>query len=179
MVKSKPEFTMELARGDIKAFESIVDKYERPIYNAVFRMVNNREDAMDITQTVFIKTYEKMDTYDPSRKFFSWLYKIAVNESLNHLKQREREMRVDHELRASQKSTESRIIENETGEHIQRALTSLKFDYRVVLILKHFLELSYKEIGEILEIPTKKVKSRLFTGRQILRETLIKQGYIK
>ncbi|MCK4237141.1 MAG: sigma-70 family RNA polymerase sigma factor, partial [Candidatus Krumholzibacteria bacterium] len=125
------------------------------------------------------KAYEKLDTYDPSFKFFSWLYKIAVNESINYVKKRNRETRLNHEHVASQKSAENRLIENETGEHIQNALATLKLDHRIVLILKHFLDLSYKEIGGILEIPVKRVKSRLFTGRQLLKDILIKQGFIR
>ena len=77
---------MERCRnGDRQAFETLVVRYQKPVYNAAYRMLHNTEDARDVTQTVFLKVFENLDKYDPSHRFFSWIYRIALNESINWL----------------------------------------------------------------------------------------------
>ncbi|MDH3276386.1 MAG: sigma-70 family RNA polymerase sigma factor, partial [Gammaproteobacteria bacterium] len=71
--------------GDRKALETLLIQYEKPVFNAAFRMLDSRDDAMDVTQTVFLKVFENLDHYDPSRRFFSWIYRITLNESINWL----------------------------------------------------------------------------------------------
>ena len=71
--------------GDREAFEALLVQYEKPVYNAAFRMLNSRDDARDVTQTVFLKVFEHIDSFDPSRRFFSWIYRITLNESINWL----------------------------------------------------------------------------------------------
>jgi RNA polymerase sigma-70 factor (ECF subfamily) len=176
MSEKDSKLIVKSSRGDRKAFESIVREYEKPIFNIAYRMTGNYEDAMDITQSVFVKAYEKFSTYDASRKLFSWLYKIAVNESINNINRGKRVQKLNPESAASQKGPEEHLSQVETGEQIQDALRALNLDYRLVLVLKHFLDLSYSEIGELLQIPEKTVKSRLFTGRQLLKDLLLKQG---
>ena len=168
---------MKFSKDDRKAFERIVDKYEKTIFNIAFRIVNDYEDAMDITQTAFMKAYENIDSYNPSHKFFSWLYKITVNESLNHLNKKKRTEKLDNNVAINLESPEEYTAHSEISRRLQYALMKLKFDYRIVVILRHFNSLSYREIGDVLDIPEKTVKSRLFTGRQLLRDILIKQGY--
>jgi len=77
-------------QGEARAFESIVDAYQRVLFNVALRMVNDRDDAQDVVQAAFVKAYEKLRTYDQRRKFFSWIYRITVNECLNHLARRRR-----------------------------------------------------------------------------------------
>jgi len=176
---------MRIVKGDREAFEAIVERYQKPIFNVAYRMVNDYEDAMDITQLSFIKAYENLDKYDPSHKFFSWLYRIAVNESLNHVSKRKRQTRLAYDPGSScgfgrQDYTPEDVVEqSETDVLLQSALTQLKFDYRLVVILRHFLSLSYREIGDIIDVPEKTVKSRLFTGRQLLKDILVEQGYVE
>ena len=168
---------VKAAMGDGRAFEGIVERYERTIYNVAYRMVRDEEDAADITQTVFIKVYKKLDSYDPDRKFFSWLYRIAVNECLNHLKKRKHEVVADGDYAVSRQSPWDDVARNERGELLEGALMDLRPEYRVVIVLKYFLEFSYREISDIAGIPEKTVKSRLFTARQQLRDALMGLGY--
>ena len=154
-------------------------KYEKTIFNIAYRLVNDHEDAMDITQTVFLKAYEKLDTYNPAHKFFSWFYRICVNESLNHISKRKREVKLDRDIPTMRSNPEAGTTQWEANRHLQSALMSLKFDYRAVLVLKHIYDFSYREISEIMEIPEKTVKSRLFSGRQMLKESLLKQGFTR
>jgi RNA polymerase sigma-70 factor (ECF subfamily) len=162
--------------GDGRAFEQLLDRYETTVFNAAYRMVLNHEDAADITQTVFLKVYRYLDSYDPGRKFFSWIYRIAVNESINHLRRNRPEVALEGDFVSPEDGLLDRIAGDERSDGIQRALAMLKPDYRVVIVLKYFLELPYSEISEIAGIPEKTVKSRLHTGRELLRKALTKQG---
>jgi RNA polymerase sigma-70 factor (ECF subfamily) len=158
-------------------FESVVAHYSRTVFNIAFRIVDSYEDAMDITQTTFMKAYERIDSYDPTHRVFSWLYRICTNEAINCVKRRKRWEPLDNDV-PLEASPDDDVARNETNQQLQRALMTLTLDYRIVIILRHFHDLSYGEIAEILDIPEKTVKSRLFTGRQLLRKSLIKQGYV-
>jgi RNA polymerase sigma-70 factor (ECF subfamily) len=164
-------------RFDRDAFEAIVEEYIKPVFNIAYRMVNDYEDAMDITQTTFMKAYEKRESYNPRYKVFSWLYRIAVNESLNHLQKRKRESNLTHELADRRLTPEQFMIQNETTSSVQSAIMDLGLDYRIVIVLKHFQHLSYREISQILDIPEKRIKSRLFSARQLLKEKLTAKGF--
>jgi len=168
---------MQEVKRDSKAFESIVEEYGKAIFNAAFRIVNDYEDAMDITQNTFIKVYERADRYDPSHDIFSWLYKIAVNEAITVARRRNRTVELNDETCIQFRNPETEYVQNETSAHLQRALMKLSLDYRTVLILRHFHGLSYEAIGDIVGIPEKTVKSRLFTGRRLLRDSLLALGY--
>jgi len=164
--------------GDVKSFELLVEKYQGVVYNIALRMVKVPDDAEDISQAAFLKAYEKLGTYRESFRFYSWLYRIAVNEALNFLDRQKRYTRLDERVEDSRQAVDVAAETREQNERIQEALMELKPDHRVVLILKHFEEFSYEEIGAILDIPVKRVKSRLFTARQVLREILLKKGIV-
>ena len=162
-------------RGDRTAFTELVVRYQRPLYNAAFWVLRSAEDANDITQIVFLKVAEQLDEYDPQYKFFSWIYRIAVNESLNLLRRNKREEALDDEidLPGSERSNpESQFGEAEVARRIRSALMSLPTNDRIVLSLRHFSECSYQEIGQILDLDEKTVKSRLFEARHRLRDLL-------
>jgi len=165
--------------GDRKAFAMLVERYERPIYNLAYRMAHDPDEAADIAQNTFVKAFRKLDTFDRSHRFFSWLYRIAVNEALNELARQRRARDFAYEPLADVPSPDADCQRNEANERLGRALAAMTLDQRLVIILKHLLFLSYRDIGTILEIPDKTVKSRLFTARQILKEQLIKQGYTR
>jgi RNA polymerase sigma-70 factor (ECF subfamily) len=169
---------IERAReGDTRAFETILERYEKPVFNAAYRIVANYEDAADVTQTVFLKVHRKLGSYRPEHKFFSWVYRIAVNEAINFSKRHSRERPLDDAVAARTGDHVDHLARIARDEMIQGALSALKTDYRVVVVLKYFLEMSYKEIAEIVGVPEKTVKSRLFTGRELLRDMLVKRGY--
>lgn len=173
---SSESLVARVLEGDTSAFEQIIEDHEQTIFNLVYRMIHNYEDAKDLTQTVFLKTYENLDTYNPSFKFFSWLYRIAINECLNHNSKRKKLNQLDWDPPMRANDPEQRAATNELSAQISAALMKLKMPYRTVLVLKHFNDFSYREISEILGIPEKTVKSRLFTARQLLKDELIEQG---
>ena len=158
--------------GDGAAFEALLTEYEKPVFNAAYRMLNSRDDARDVTQTVFLKVFENLDKFDPQRRFFSWIYRITLNESLNWLGKANRLEPLTFEAADEGKRPEQEVESARVSESVQTALMTLKTDYRTVVILKHILGCSYVEISEILDIPEKTVKSRLYTARQQLKDAL-------
>lgn len=161
--------------GDHKAFEILLERYQKPIYNLAYRFSADREDAEDITQSVFVKAYEKLGTFDPRYKFFSWLYKIAVNESINFLNRKKKFDVFDERVHSGTESNEG-YRDHEMTAKIDTALLELKPEFRIVVILNHFQDLSYREIGYILDVHENTVKSRLFSARKKLKGLLMKRG---
>lgn len=153
-----------------------MDRYQKPLFNVALRMLGNVEDAEDVTQTVFLNAFRKLRTYDPKYRFFSWVYRMTVNESLNTLKRRKRTVPLDPERpvpapgAGADRTTEAQDL-------VGRALMRLTPDDRAVVVLKHFASFSYEEIADVLEIPARTVKSRLFTARDRLRTVLREQGH--
>jgi len=158
--------------GDRGAFEALLVEYEKPVFNAAYRMLNNRDDARDVTQTVFLKVFENFGQFDPSRRFFSWIYRITLNESINWLGKQNRLEPLLFDAADEGKGPEQELESTRVSAGVQAALMTIKTDYRTVVILKHFLGCSYVEISEVLEIPEKTVKSRLYTARQQLKDAL-------
>jgi RNA polymerase sigma-70 factor (ECF subfamily) len=162
-------------RGDREAFTELVIRYQQPIYNAAFWILRSAEDAHDIAQGVFLKVAEHLDEFDSQHRFFSWIYRIAVNESLNLLRRNGHEEPLDEEIdlpAAESANPESQASDAEQARRIQRALMSMSTNDRAVLVLRHFSECSYQEIAQILDLDEKTVKSRLFEARHRLRDIL-------
>ena len=162
--------------GNRQAFETLLDKYQQPIFNFVYRMCHHTEDARDVTQSVFIKVYEKLASFNTDLKFFSWIYRIAINEALNYLNQK----KPMEELPASFESMDSNPDEFyerlELSENIQKALLEVETKYRALIVLKHFQNCSYQQIAEIMYLPEKTVKSRLYIARQQFAKVLVQKG---
>ena len=167
--------------GDRAAFASLVARYQQPVYNAAYRVLGNADDAADTAQSVFLKVAERIHEYDPRFKFFSWLYRIAVNESLNLLRRngREEPLEEDAEIPGGDGANpEWQVSEAQVSRRVQKALMRMRAEDRVMIALRHFSECSYREIGAILELDEKTVKSRLYDVRSRLRGLLQDlQGY--
>ena len=150
-------------------------RYQKPIYNAAYRVLGRAEDANDVAQIVFLRVAERLGEYDPSFRFFSWIYRIAVNESLNLLRRNGRvdALDDDEETRGPESAgPEWQANEAEVAKRIHEALMAMKPPDRVLLMLRHFSDCTYQEIADILAIDEKTVKSRLFDARGRLRARL-------
>lgn len=161
--------------GDATAFRDLVVRYERPVYNAAFWILRNADDARDVAQTVFLRLAERVDDYDPRHKVFSWIYRIAVNEALNVLRRNGREEALDEDVDLSDAEDggpERRAESEERARLVRAALLRMNVSDRTVITLRHFAELSYREIAGVLGVDEKTVKSRLFEARQRLRALL-------
>ncbi len=161
--------------GNLKSFESLVEKYQKPVFNLALRVVQDPDEAEDVAQATFVKAFEHLNSYNDRFKFFSWLYRIAMNESLNAVRARKQLAKVEEAENVPEDSFDP-IETEDTAAKIHAALTKLTADQRAVVTLKHLEGYSYIEIAEILAISEKKVKSRLFSARQVLRDVLTKSG---
>jgi RNA polymerase sigma-70 factor, ECF subfamily len=162
--------------GDRAAFEPLVVRYQKPVYNAAFRLLRDAEDARDVAQTTFLKAFEHLADFDPSYKFYSWIYRIAVNESLNALGRRKPSAATYGEEPDQSPGPDRQVDGEQTHRAIESALARIKPELRTVIVLRHFLHLSYQDMGEVLALPEKTVKSRLYTARQLLRDDLLAHG---
>jgi RNA polymerase sigma-70 factor (ECF subfamily) len=160
--------------GDRNAAGSLVDRYQRTVFNIALRMLGNVQDAEDVTQTVFGNAFDSISSYDPQYRFFSWIYRMTVNESLNQLKRRKPMVTLEDgsDIPSGQASTDSTV---EAEDLVRLALMNLNPDDRAIVVLQYFRSLSYAEIAEVLGIPVITVKSRLFTARERMRLALSAQ----
>jgi RNA polymerase sigma-70 factor (ECF subfamily) len=161
--------------GDSAAFEPLVRRYHRPLFNLAARLLGSRDDALDSTQNAFVKAFEHLKTFDQRQKFFSWIYRILRNECLNALRSRRPSAPLPEDLVASGSPADA-IERAQRQAAVQSALMALTDDQREVVLLRHFTELSYDEIALTTGVPVKTVKSRLHTARQRLAAILADQA---
>ena len=165
--------------GDKAAFGALVEKYEKRLFNTALRVVGDVEDAMDATQSAFVKMYEKLGTFNSEYRFFSWAYRTILNESLNIVKRRKPLEQLNDSIEVESKNPEEQYREAETSRQMDEALMELDTQERTVIVLKHFQHLSYREMSEIIGIPEKTIKSRLFTARRRLKSVILGRGLLR
>jgi len=165
--------------GERSAFEQLVVRYQKPVYNAALRMLHDPQDAMDVAQTTFLKAFEHLADYDPSFKFYSWIYRIAVNESLNALGARKSLEAINGEEPDEAPGPDTQVEGEQTGRAIEDALMRITPELRSVVVLRHLMQLSYRDMSDILGLPEKTVKSRLHSARMALRQDLLRCGTVR
>lgn len=165
--------------GDVEAFEILVRRYERPVYNAVRRIVGNREDARDLAQIAFVKAFKEIHGFDERHRFFSWLYRIAVHEALNHLRRSGRTEPLVGDRTSGVPGPHDDLAARERVRLVEAAVMRLTPEHRAVVLLRHFGDCSYQQIAQALEIPEKTVRSRIFEARRALRSILATMGVVR
>lgn len=163
--------------GSREAFDELVRRYQGPVYNLALRILGNVDDAMDATQTTFLNAYRRLDSFDATRRFFNWLYSIAVHEALDVRARRGRatEVPVGDELSSPAANPEVELAGKDSERRLLKALRGLSAEERALVALRHFQGLSYAEIAETMSLSIELVRSRLFSARQRLRRTLDRQ----
>jgi RNA polymerase sigma-70 factor (ECF subfamily) len=174
----------EVLRGRSGSFDTLVKRYQSIVYATAYRFVQNREDALDIAQDVFLKTYRSLDKWRPTGRFKSWLLRIAVNMSIDHLRRRSRKPRfvgtedlrqVGHEAvkeHVQPKKPSDVVSDSELGGLIRKAVDKLPEKQKVVFVLRHYEGLLLKEIAEIMNCTEGTVKTHLFRATGKLRGEL-------
>jgi len=158
--------------GNRAAFGELVERYQKPLFNAALKIVNDWDAAKDVTQTVFIRAYEKLDTYNQKYRFFSWIYRMVVNEAINVLRSQKGNVNLDECQLPSNADPVQDLHNQQVEEAVQTAVSKLPLDYRLVTVFYYFANLAYEEISYVLNIPEKTVKSRLYSARQLLCKSL-------
>lgn len=157
--------------GDPSAFETLVDRYQNVLFTVAFRLLGDYEEARDAAQNTFLKVYDKLSTFDQQQRFFSWMYRILVNECLN-ARRRPALQRLDDD--GPKAGTAPDAVETrERRRDVKAAILALPPAYREVIVLRHFAAMSYEDMSAAIGVPAKTVKSRLYSARQQLAELLV------
>jgi RNA polymerase sigma-70 factor, ECF subfamily len=157
-------------RGDVDAYNLLVSRWERRVFNYILRLVGNREDAMDIAQDAFLKAYQNLGKLDDPGRFASWLFRIAHNESFSLLRKSKPEQGEPGEPEPLPPGP--RMLPIETSIAVNAALERLTPDQKEAVVLKVYQGFKFEEMAEILGCPVSTVKSRLYTALDLLKGTL-------
>jgi RNA polymerase sigma-70 factor (ECF subfamily) len=157
-------------RGDVEGYNLLVSRWEKRIFNYLLRLVSNREDALDLSQDVFLKAYQNLPKLDDPARFSGWLFRIAHNEAFSLLRKRKPETDMAGEPRPA--STGGRLLPMELSLAVESALKRLNEDQREAVLLKVYQGFKFEEMAEILDCPVSTVKSRLYTALDLLKAAL-------
>ena len=175
-----------LRNGDEDAFEALVSRYQQPVYNLVYRLMDDPCDACDVVQEVFLKVFRNVSSFRGNSSLKTWIYRIAVNEAYNHRRwfhrHRKREIGLEAEEEGSRsyqdvlsdpgRSPFDLAAGTETRALVEQALTQVSEVFRPAILLRDMEDMSYEEIAEVLQVSIGTVKSRILRGRESLRRTL-------
>ena len=175
--------------GDVEAFSLIVDRYRDRTFNYVYSQIKDYDEALDVTQEIFIMTIEALRTFRRESKFSTWFYSIMVNYCKNYRKKNSRfnlvplagtrgDTEYDLQLPDLRENPEEEVIMNDSLRIVREEIDRLPNDYREILILRDIQGLSYNEIAEILGISLSNVKVRIHRGREFLKNRLLERGLI-
>ena len=180
------DLVAQAVAGREDGFEELVRRYQRPIAAYVFRMVGDYEAALDLTQEVFIKVYGSLARYRSEYKFSTWIYRIAHNAAIDHLRRHSlREQSLTDEVSGEPRelivpngklSPEQESEREERRAEIERVVLQLPASYRELIVLRHSHDLSYDEIAEVTGLPLGTVKNRLFRAREAMRQQFVQRG---
>jgi RNA polymerase sigma-70 factor (ECF subfamily) len=137
-----------------------------------FHMIGNEEDARDLTQEIFIRAFVNLDKVDPHYKFFSWLYRLGLNYTLDYLRQRRSFVPLEDMAAKNGFGQDEYMYYQGKSRNVRKAIRSLKPKYRLLIVMKYYSAMSYDQISSITGIPEARVKSRLFDAREMLRKFL-------
>lgn len=176
MDASDIEIINQCLAGDMNAFETLIERYKKIIYNTALRMMGNKEEAEDVSQEAFIRIYNSLAKYNPEYKFTTWALKITTNLCLDNLRKRKGEtVPIDEgfDIKDGRDTPEEEYIRKENQRLVQSAINKLPGKYKEFLVLFHQRNLSYQEIMDITGESLTIVKNRLYRARQMLKEELI------
>jgi RNA polymerase sigma-70 factor (ECF subfamily) len=154
-------------KGDVEGYNLLVSRWEKRVFNYLLRLVANREDALDVSQDVFLKAYQSLGKLDDPGRFGAWLFRIAHNEAFSMLRRRKPEGEMPFERGNPVRGSE--LLPIELSLAVERALGRLSEEQREAVLLKVYQGFKFEEMAEILSCPVSTVKSRLYTGLELLK----------
>ncbi len=174
-------------RGREDGFEELVRRYQRPITGYIYRMLNNYDASLDVTQEVFIKVYNSLERYSSEYKFSTWIYRIAHNAAIDYMRRNsvnQQSLETENadgtyqlQIESPQPNPEQERERSEWRREIETVVKCLPQVYRELILLRHAQDLSYDEIAEITNLPLGTVKNRLFRAREMMREIFVERGF--
>jgi len=183
---SDAELVRSAITGREASFEELVRRYQRPIASYVYRMLSDYDASLDVTQEVFIKVYNSLERYSCDYKFSTWLYRIAHNAAIDHLRRNSvttQSLETENpggayqlQIESPRPTPEQDRERSEWRTEIEAIVKRLPEAYRELILLRHSRDLSYDEIAEVTGLPLGTVKNRLFRAREMMRGLLIERG---
>ncbi len=164
------DLIVQARRGNVEAYNLLVSRWEKRVFNYILRLVGDREDALDLTQDVFLKAYQNLGKLEDLSRFAPWLYRIAHNEAYSLLRKARPEGEMEYEPRSSEPG--ARLFPIELSLAVQSALKRLSADQREAVVLKVYQGFKFEEMAEILGCPVSTVKSRVYSALDLLKQTL-------
>ena len=165
-----PDLIAKTKRGKVEAYNVLVSRWDKRVFNYLLRLVGDREDAMDLSQDVFLKAYQSLNRLEDPARFGPWLFRIAHNEAFSLLRKRRPE--VDLETLPPVGGARPRLEPLELSLAVERALSRLSDDQREAVVLKIYQGFKFEEMAEVLGCPASTVKSRLYSALDLLKQTL-------
>jgi RNA polymerase sigma-70 factor (ECF subfamily) len=165
-----PDLIGRARKGAVEAYNLLISRWEKRIYNYLLRLVRDREDALDLSQEVFLKAYQNLGKLEDASRFGPWLFRIAHNEAYSLLRRRRPEGEATREPSGGGESY--RMYPVELSLAVQRALERLSEEQREAVVLKVYQGFKFEEMAEVLDCPVSTVKSRLYTALDLLKDTL-------
>ena len=181
---SDEQLIAAVLKGDRERFGELVERYQGRLVNYLYRLLRNLDEAHDLAQEVFFKVYRALNRYDPRYRFSTWLFRVAQNAAIDQIRRRRLKLVPIHrqeegdeegrdwDLPGPERGPYRHLRNRERGEAIQQAIDGLPWEYRELIVLRHYGELSYEEIAGVKGMPLGTVKNKLFRGRQMLKEKL-------
>jgi RNA polymerase sigma-70 factor (ECF subfamily) len=181
---SDEEIVDRIKRGEVDRFELLVERYQKRLVNYIFRMINDYEAALELSQDVFLKVYSALEKYNPEFKFTTWVHRIASNATIDWLRKKridtlsmeigggEDGPTISQQLPSADLSPLVNLEMRQLQQRIETAIDELPLIYRELIVLRHINDLSYDEIAEALGLPLGTVKNRIFRGREMLKVAL-------
>ncbi|MDD4775503.1 MAG: sigma-70 family RNA polymerase sigma factor [Syntrophomonas sp.] len=175
--------TARTLRGDVSAFEELINRYKNSVFNIIYRMTGQYQEAEDVCQEVFITVYQKLHQYDSSKRFGPWVHRIAINTTISALRKKNKVITLNFDETYSQPESENHydfgdpqlfLERNELKAEIKQAFTSLPEAYPVVLALRYQLDLDNQEIAEALGITKENVEVKMHRARKSMRRAILK-----
>jgi RNA polymerase sigma-70 factor, ECF subfamily len=176
MKQEEYDIIRRVQQGHINDFELLVKRHQAAVLSLLYQMLGRAEEAEEVAQDVFVKAFENIGSFNFKSRFFSWVYRIAINTAISYREKERRFLRPEKMPEQGINSTENNVLEKERNVFLRLAVNQLKEKYRVLIVLSYFEQRSYAEMAEVLEIPEKKVKSRLFDARKQLHDRLLNSG---
>lgn len=174
---SDEELVILVQKDNNKAFEELINRYEKPLLRYSLRLIKDYDAVEDIVQDTFISVYKNINSFDPKRKFSSWIYRITHNKTVNEIRKHSRISNLNEEIKIENennehKKTEKKLDEKNISKTIQKEIDKLSLKYKEVIILRYMQEKSYEEISDILQIPRNTVGTRMKRGLERLRNEM-------
>jgi len=175
MLLTDEEIAVKVQDGDKEAFGAVIDRFEKPLCAFIYRMIGDRENCADALQETFLKAYKNINSFDPKRKFSSWIYRIAHNEAITHYRKNTKHVALEEIVEVASGENNAELIQKKLDslnqkKLLDKALLTIPLKYREVIVFRFYEDKSYEEISEIMHLPVNTIGTYLSRGKNEIKK---------